>query len=268
MKALSLIKNAAGLPGFSSLTLPGRIKDDFLARFAGETVSPEDMPRNRIYPVGAALGYLCDFLGLEWKPPAQAAGPEFAFHLLLSPRLGAEEKPAQELVARAKETYGYETILKATDRQIAEYLEGFSREFESFNRQPQEKLEFEFSYRGISRSRNSLGKTWLVDDGSKSLCRRYRVYTLKNADLLLQVQEAGVYEENDWEAKHKKVAFYFPSLESIVLDGATVKPGEELSRSFRTLEIRGPSMRLTVTKPGTITRKDRVTTVKIAESIG
>ncbi len=268
MKALSLIKNTPGLPGFSSLSFPGRLREDFEARFAGETVSPEDMPRNRIYPVGAALGYLGDFLGLEWKPPAQAAGPEFAFHLLLSPRLGAAETLAEELVARAKETYGYENILKATDRQIIEYREGFSREFESFNRQPQEKLELEFSYRGISRSRNSLGKTWLVDDGSKSLCRSYRVYTLKNADLLLQVQEAGVYEENDWEAKHKKVVFYFPAVESIALDGAMVKPGENLSRSFRTLEIIGPSMRLTVTKPGTLTRKDRVTSVKISETIG
>jgi len=268
MKALSLIKNAAVLPGFSSLSLPGRLKEDFLARFAGETVSPEDVPRNRIYPVGAALGYLGDFLGLEWKPRAQAAGPEFAFHLLLSQRLGAAETPAEELVARAKENYGYESILKATGKLTDEYREGFSRELESFNRQPLERLELEFSHRGISRSRNSLDKTWLVDDGSKSLCRRYRVYTLKNADLLLQVQEAGVYEENDWEARHKKVVFYVPSIESIALDGAAVKPGEELSRSFPTLEIKGPSMRLTVTRPGTITRKSGVTSVKISEITG
>jgi hypothetical protein len=268
MKALSLIKNVTRLPGFASLSLPGCLEEDFLARFAGETVSPEDLPRNRLYPVGAALGYLCDFLGLEWKPAAQAAGPEFAFHLLLAKSLGAVETPAVELVTRAKEIYGYENILSATGRLIDDYREGFSREFEAFHRQPLEKVELEFSYRGISRSRNSLDKTWLVDDGSKSLCRRYRVYTLKNADLLLQVKEAGVYEENDWEGKHKKVVFHTPSIESIALDKAMIRPGEALSHPFRTLEIAGPSLKLTVTKPGTITRKERVTVIRIAETVG
>jgi hypothetical protein len=268
MKALSLIKSAPGLPGFASLSFPGQLKEDFLARFSGETVSPEDMPRNRIYPVGAALGYLCDFLGLDWKPTAQAADPEFAFHLLLSQSLGDAEVSAEKLVAWAKETYGYEKILKATGKLIAEYQEGFSREFEEFNRQPLERLEVEFSYRGISRSRSSLGKTWLVDNGSKSLCRRYRVYTLKNADLLLQVQDAGVYEENDWDAKHKKVVFYVPSIESLALNGETAGKDKDFSSPFRELEIKGPSVKLEITKPGTVARKGRVITIKIAETIG
>ncbi len=268
MKALSLIKSASGLPEFASLSFPGQLKEDFLARFSGGTVSPEDMPRNRIYPVGAALGCLCDFLGLEWKPSAQAAGPEFAFHLLLSHRLGAANAPAERLVARAKETYDYENILRATDKLIAEYQEGFSREFEAFNRQPLERLEVEFSYRGISRSRGSLGKTWLVDNGSKSLCRRYRVYTLKNADLLLQIQDAGVYEENDWDAKHKKVVFYVPSIESLALNGEKVGKEKDFSGPFRVLEIKGASLQLKITKPGTIARKGRVITIKVPETIG
>jgi hypothetical protein len=268
MKALSLIKNITRLPGFASLSLPGRLKEDFQARFTGETVSPEDMPRNRLYPVGAALGYICDFLGLDWKPSAQAAGPEFAFHRLISKSLGTAETPAEELIGRAKRDYGYEKILNVTGKLIDDYREGYAREIESFNRQPLEKVEIEFSYRGISRSRNSLDKTWLVHDGSRSLCRHYRVYTLKNADLLLQVQDAGVYEENDWESKHKKIVFYIPSIESIALDKAAVKPGEALSRPFRTLQILGPYMKLTVSKPGTITRKERVTVIQIAETVG
>jgi hypothetical protein len=268
MKALSLVKSAPGLPGFASLSFPGQLKEDFLARFSGATVSPEDMQRNRIYPVGAALGYLCDFLGLEWKPSAQAAGPEFAFHLLLSHKLGAAEVPAEGLIARAKETYGYENILKATGKLIDEYQEGFSREFKEFNQQPLERLEVEFSYRGISRSRGSLGKTWLVDNGSKSLCRRYRVYTLKNADLLLQIKDAGVYEENDWDTKHKKVVVYVPSIESLALNGEMVGKDRDFSGPFQGLEIKGPSLQLKITKPGTIARKGRVITIKIAETIG
>ncbi len=268
MKALSLIKNTTGLPGFASLSFPGQLREDFLARFSGDTVSPEDMPRNRIYPIGAALGYLCDFLGLDWKPSAQAAGPDFAFHFLISKSLNDAEVSAEKLVARAKETYSYDKILKATTKLIAEYQEGFSKEFKEFNRQPSEKLEIEFSYRGISRSRGSLAKTWLVDIGSKSLCRRYRVYTLKNADLLLQVLDAGVYEENDWDTKHKKVVFYVPSIDSVALDGETVGMDKDFSHPFRELEIKGPSVKLQITKPGMISRKGRVMTVKVAETIG
>jgi hypothetical protein len=267
-KALSLMKGAADLEGFMSISFSGQLEADFRSRFRGEAVSPEDMPRNRLYPVGAALGFLCDFLGLDWKPLAQAAGPEFAFHTLISRKIGAQEKRPDELIAKAKKAYGYDRIVAATEKLIEEYHEGYFREFEAFEKQPLDRLEIEFSYRGISRSRNSLGKTWLVDNGSKSLCNRYLVYTLKNADLTLQVQEAGIYEENDWDAKRKKVVFYLPSIESLVLDGESVGLQEALNRPFRTLEVKSQSMGLKILKPGTITRKGKTTTIAVAGTIG
>jgi len=267
-KALSLMKGAAGLDGFTSISFPGLLEEDFRTRFRDEAVSPEDMPRNRIYPVGASLGFFCDFLGLDWKPQAQAAGPEFAFDRLIFEKIGAGEEPPIDLITRAKKVYGYDKIATATDRLIEEYHRGYLRDLEAFEGQPLERLELEFSYRSISRSRNSLGKTWLVDKGSKSLCSRYLVYTLKDADLTLQVQEAGVYEENDWDAKRKKVVFYVPSIQSVTLDGKPVDLAKVLSGPFRTLEVAGQSMRLTVLKPGTITRKGKMITIKVAETIG
>jgi len=267
-KALSLMKGAAGLDGFKSISLPGQLEADFRNRFTEEAVSPEDMPRNRIYPVGAALGFLCDFLDLDWKPVAQAASPEFAFHTLIAVKIGAEERRPDELIAGAKKAYGYEKILAATSKLIEEYHKGYLQELEAFERQPLDRLEIEFSYRGISRARNSLGKTWLVDNGSKSLGNRYRVYTLKNADLTLQVHEAGVYEENDWDAKRKKVVFYVPSIQSAALDGEPVDLNKVLSGPFRTLEIKGQSMSLNILKPGTITHKGRTIAITVAETIG
>jgi len=268
MKALSLLGGAAGPKSFASLSFPGLVEEDFRSRFRDEAVSPEDMPRNRIYPVGAALGFLCDFLGLDWKPLAQAAGPEFAFHTLVSGKIGAEGKRPDELIAAAKKAYGYDKITAATDKLIEEYQQGFLREFQAFERQALERVEIEFSYRSISRARNSLGKTWLVDGGSRSLCSLYRVYTLKNEDLTLQVHEAGVYEENDWDAKRKKVVFFVPSIQSIVLDGEAAGPEKTLSGPFRTLEITGPSVGLKIMKPGTITRKGKTMAITIAGMIG
>jgi hypothetical protein len=268
MKALSLMEGAAGLDGFTSISFPGLLEEDFRTRFKEEAVSPEDMPRNRIYPVGAALGFLCDFLGLDWEPQAQAAGSEFAFHTLISEKIGAGEERSNELIAGARKVYGYDKIVAVTDRLIEEYHRGYLRDLEAFEGQPLERLEIELSYRSISRSRNSLGKTWLVDKGSKSLCSRYLVYALKNADLTLQVQEAGVYEENDWDAKRKKVVFYVPSIQSVTLDGEPVDLAKVLTGPFRTLDVAGQSMRLTVLKPGTITRKGKMITIKVAETIG
>lgn len=268
MKALSLMEGAAGLDGFTSISLPGLLEEDFRTRFRDEAVSPDDMPRNRIYPVGAALGFLCDFLGLDWKPLAQAAGPEFAFHTLISEKVGAGKERPNEQIAGAKKVYGYEKIVVATAQLIEEYHQGYLRDLEAFEGQPLERLEIELSYKSITRSRNSLGKTWLVDKGSKSLCSRYLVYTLKNADLTLQVQEAGVYEENDWDAKRKKVVFYVPSIQSVTLDGEPVDLAKVFTGPFRTLEVKGQSMSLSILKPGTITSKGRVITIRIAETIG
>jgi hypothetical protein len=268
MKALSLMKEAAGLDGFAALSLPGQLEGDFRTRFRGEAVSPEDMLRNRIYPVGAALGYLCDFLGLDWKPLAQAAGPEFAFHTLISEKIGAGEERLDELIAGAKKVYGYDKIASATDKLIEEYHEGYLQDLAAFEKQPLDRLEIDFTYRSISRARNSLGKTWLVDKGSKSLCSRYLVYTLKNADLTLQVHEAGVYEENDWDAKRKKVVFYVPSIQSVTLDGEPVNLAKVLTGPFRTLEVKGESMSLSILKPGTIIRKGKMMTIKVTETVG
>jgi hypothetical protein len=141
-------------------------------------------------------------------------------------------------------------------------------DFQAFEKQPLERVEIEFTYRSISRSRHTLEKTWLVDNGSKSLCRLYRVYTLKNPDLTLEIHDAGVYEENDWEAKRKKIVFYVPSIQSVVRDGEQGEPGKAPSGAFQTLEIRGPSLRLTVSKPGMATRKGQRVSVIIAGTIG
>jgi hypothetical protein len=267
-KALSLMTGAPGLEGFAEVSLSGLVEEDFRTRFKGESVTPDDMPRNRIYPVGAALGCLCDFLGLDWKPLAQAAGPGFAFHRLISAKIGPGEKRSDELIAEAKENYGYDKIAAATDRLIAEYHEGYLGELKAFEGQPGERLEVELTYRSITRGRNSLGRTWLIDNGSKSLGSRYLVYTLKNADLTLQVHETGVYEENDWDAKRKKVVFYVPAIQSVTLDGTPVDLAETSSRPFRTLEVTGPALSLSITKPGTITRKGKTTAISLAGTIG
>jgi hypothetical protein len=77
-----------------------------------------------------------------------------------------------------------------------------------------------------------------------------------------------VYEENDWDAKQKKVVFYVPWIGSMALDGEMVDKEKDFSAPFRVLEIKGPSVQLRITKPGTIARKGRVTAIKIAETIG
>lgn len=54
-------------PSFRSVTVPSYLQTDFESRLTDRALSPADVPRNRIYPTGAAMGVLLDFFGVEWK---------------------------------------------------------------------------------------------------------------------------------------------------------------------------------------------------------
>ena len=64
-----------------------------------------------------------------------------------------------------------------------------------------------------------------------SLGQTYRVFTLKNDVLTLETRENGVLENDDWDAKKKRVAFFAPEVTALTIDGAASGFGPSLSRS-------------------------------------
>ena len=237
------------LKGFSPLATRSR---DFETRMKGNTVQPDDMIRNRIYPVGATLGFLADALGIAWKDAAQKAGPDFAFHDVLAGGLLPDGSSGLALVEEVKRIYDYEAILTATRAAISAYKRDFEQALGAFDAQAGIRVEIGFSYRSLSRSRVGAGRKWVLDAGALSLGRMYRVFTLKNDVLTLETRENGVLENDDWDGKKKRVAFFAPEVTALTIDGAASGFEPSSSREFKTLDLAGPNFAVSVKAPGAI----------------
>jgi hypothetical protein len=227
---------------------------EFRSRMSGNSVMPEDMPRNRIYAVACAQALLLDFFGIEWKTKAQAAGARFTFAGLVEEYLDIERIEFPMLLQSAKDTYGYQKILAATDALLRDYQAGYAAELEAFEAQTGYRIEIEMSARDLRRSRSSSARKWLLERGAIELRGHFDVYTLESAEdetFLLQVKDTGILEKNVWAAKTKKVAFFVKNAPSVTVDGVelAIKDG---SAAFQTLEIAADNLKLDCVRPGTI----------------
>ena len=274
MRAVELVRGLEGSPvldqftrplrqDFDSIAFPGILLGDFRDRMTGLTVRPDDMLRNRIYPVGSAMGFLLDDLGIVWKPQAQAAGTAFTFEGAFAAGLGLPEDTSAGTLARAKDAYGFEAILASSRSGITEYLEGFQKALASFDSQDGCRIRVEFTAKSLSRSRSSRAKKWLIDKGTESLCAAYEVYTVKNSDFMLQVRNSGVQEHSDWDTRKYSVTFFSPAPPRIVLDSAAASPSGGRPFTFRTAELSGAIFRFTSSKPGTVTADERHVTIRL-----
>jgi hypothetical protein len=248
------------LKGTSPLAI--RLKD-FETRIKGNTIEPDDMIRNRIYPVGATLGFLSDAMGVAWKEPAQKAGPDFVFHKILAKALPPDAPSGPALLEEAKRRYGYDEILAATNESIAAYKEDFREALGTFESQPGIRVELSFSYRSLSRSRVGAGRKWVIDDGAMTLGQTFRVFTLKNDKLAVETRENGVLENDDWSGKKKRVAFFVPEITSLTIDGAAQSLEPTPLREFKTLELLGPNFSVRVKTPGAIVISDRAVKISL-----
>ena len=246
------------------------LSDAFHDLISGGSISPEDMPRNRIYLVACAQALLLDDLGAEWKPAAQHAGPDFTFAGFMRERLGSGgpgDSPSVSGAENASDAagaalgdalpaamarYGYEEILAATDASIRAHREGFEQELRLFDAQPGCRVELELSGRGLTRSRSSTATKWLVDQGARELRNHFDIYSLKGADLELQVKDTGILEENDWASRDKRVILYASETPSISVDGRASGASTGEVSAFDSLRVEGPGIHLLCHRPGTL----------------
>jgi len=238
---------------FSSISMPDVLLNDFQDRMIGKSISPEAMPRYRIYPVGSAQGFLLDYFNIDWKGEAQKAGSEFTYAQLFKDYLGIDESRFEQLLDKAKRNYDYEKILTSTEELIQEYTDGFNNELRSFEAQPGNRIEIILKSSGVLRSRSSREKKWLVERGTKELCNHFKIYTLKTDDLLLQVHDTGLLEENDWDKRIRKVVFFAPEISSVSLNGKPLKLSEDQPHQFDNIEIQGSNFELSCSRKGSIT---------------
>jgi hypothetical protein len=233
-----------------SVSMPDLLLEDFKGRITRDSVAPGDMLRNRIYPVGAALGFLADYLNIDWKATAQEGGTTFQFGELFADKLGLEEGRMNDYLERAESEYGLGRMLLSAKALIKEYRAGYEAELEAFEAQKGLRVEMDFTYKSLSRSRSSRAKKWVIDQGSVSLNSHYDVYALKNDRLSLQLQAVGVLEKDDWGAKKKSVIFYVPQLTAVAVDQKPLDLGRGIHARFSSLKIQEDNFRFESSQPG------------------
>jgi hypothetical protein len=272
-------------------TLPSRLRLEGLSavrqlrrelrnRLSAGSLAPEDVPRNRIYPVAAAQGILLDALGVAWKERAQRAGAAFTFPALLgaavgcdtawiaaflqedsgSPRVGAAVGRSDTLCAEsleeALEDVGFTRILDATDSLARAYEISFREALERFEAQEGTRVSVRFRRSGVTRSRISRGRRWTMDGGRRILCPDYQIYTAKNEGFFLRVEEAAVLEEEDWDGGVRTVTFFVrdPLVE---VDGRKVAFAGEDTLAFRALRLEGRGCEVRCERAGQLTARAR-----------
>jgi hypothetical protein len=227
---------------------------DFERRFTDGALAPGDVPRNRVYSVGAAQGFLLDSLGVEWKDEAQRAGPDFTFAQLLQETVVGDDANADRLVADAKRKYAFDTIVATTQKLIGDYERSYRGALATFEAQPGERIEIELSSNGVTRSRVSRERRWVVNEGQRTLSTRYAVYTLKNDELQFQVKDAGVLEDDDWDTRHKTVAFFARGNVAVTLDDEPLTPEDGRLHSFQRARVVADNVTLEYAQPGSLRR--------------
>lgn len=229
-------------------------------------VKIENISRNRIYPVGASEGYLLDRLGADWKSLAQKAGEEFRFDKVLAEACEFDSSRAESYVEKAKNDYDYEQLLKLATEKIEKYKNSFDSAFTEFNKQPGHKVILKLSGRNLSRSRESIAKKWIIENGSKELRDHYKIYFLKSNDnlkLTFQLNNSGLMESTNWNNRNKSLEFFCQNLESLALDGKVCELIKNMERKFNSIKLSANNFDFETEKPGMISITDNLIVINL-----
>ncbi|MBD3217062.1 MAG: hypothetical protein GF310_02210 [candidate division Zixibacteria bacterium] len=234
------------------LDLPHLLLKRCQARLTDYAFSPEDMPRNRIYPVGAVQCYLLDYLGVDWKDRRPDFGESSSYAELFQEELNLDESGFAVLLEKSKAHYNYSRILNSASTQINEYRLGYENELKDFENSDGYRIEISLNNNGVSRSRSSSSKKWLMDNGSRELRSHFKIYSLKKDGLVFQAHDCGLMEENDWDTKRKTVVFYSKAPDSIRLNNKVIALDKLTDRSFANIEMHGQNFDFVYDLSGTI----------------
>jgi hypothetical protein len=250
---------------FEGVTSTSYLLEDFAGRLPGGVLAPEDMPRNRIYPEGAALGMLLDFLGVEWKPAAERESAAFEYAKLLEGPLGGPPDRFTALADSAREHYGFARIEAAAATLVAQYRRDFEAALATFEAQPGVAVSVVVPVSGLSRSRSSSARRFTMEDGRRVL-GRYIVYALRQVRgpaLSLRVREGAVLESDDPATGARTVRFFAPAPDSLELNGRPLAERCDGEYAFQRARLSGGSFELTCAQPGVLAIRGREIRVEL-----
>ena len=236
---------------FQSESIKDYLMDDMKSRMTNNTITPEDVTRNRIYPIGAAQGILHDYLGIKWKKRAEEAGE---FFLLYDPEYNKVPDSIQLVsnINRIQKRYDYDNVIESTRLSINKFMENYQLAKGQFDNQKGNRIEVDLHYKSLSRSRSSRLKKWVVDNGEWTLCLDYRVFKLKSGNCSISLENMGILQFNDWDNKYSKVIFYSEEISSIFLDTIEYNLSDISSSRFSRLRLMGEGIDIDIKSKGTI----------------
>lgn len=231
---------------------PSYLLREIDARTAGGVIKPFDVARNRVYPVGVALGLLLDSRVPDWKKRIQFRDPPCdLFTLLASGRSSTGAEQAKRL-DRAKREFGYVNALSAAKRSIEAYRSDFRRELGTFLGQHGIRAVIRSTSRNLRRSRSSTGTRWTMEEGRRLLCNSYVAYTLKGDGFSFSIRNRGVLEEIDTGKTERTTTFFLPSLAGLRLNDAPFPTDWPGAKTFEKLELSSNAFELSATVSATL----------------
>lgn len=245
--------DASVCPSFRSVTVPGYLRTDFESRLTNRALGPADVPRNRIYPTGAAMGVLLDFSGAAWKPLAALLPDSSTLADLLALPFPVPAARLDALRREAEQRYDWPGLERRTRALVDAYVREAGNAIRAFEAQPGIRVEVQLPAAGTSRSRSSTARRWVVDDGRRVFGGDFLAYTLRRPDgaLLLTVERRAVLDDLV-ESGERRVACFVPAVDSIVADGAALSVTAAGDHRFEHLRLRGAGVSLDVRVPGTL----------------
>jgi len=245
--------NSALCAELATQSVAASLVEDFTTRFRDSALGPGDVARNRIYPVGAAIGYLLDFLGADWKSTTAALPEAATLADLLTERLGPELSDPDVRRQEAERRYALDRIRGRCEELRQEYVRGFEMELATFQDRPGTRMMVELPASGTSRSRSSTGPRWVMDEGRRVL-GGYTIYVLKrpNRELFFEAKDRPVLDELP-SAGVRRVTCTVERIDSLVADGVELDPATDLTRAFDTLRLEAAGVRLEAGRPGALT---------------
>ena len=248
---------------FPNRTFVDYIINDFNNRITDGAISPENMPRFRIYSMACAQAYLLDYLNINWQDKAQIAGDEFDYYHLFIEHLGLNDDVLDALAKATMTEYKYGEVYNRAQALVDAYKNDYQQALDKFMAQPGIKVKISFSSQGIRRSRSSSATKWLFDNGGIEMREHYRIYSLEKSGLLLQLKDAGLIEKNNWQTNERTVVLFLPRIGTTMIDGRKYNARDNLQVDFDSIEMTTDNFDFKYEGKGLITGDGKAITIDL-----
>jgi hypothetical protein len=159
-------------------------------------------------------------------------------------------------VGRARERYGWQSLLSASAGLVSKYLDSYNEALRRFNAEAGTRVVLRVPAANITRSRSSREDRWVVDAGRRTL-GRFVVFTLRTRSgpgFELTVRNAYVLDETEDDG-YRSVTFYVIGPVSITADAQSVPTETEATRAFESLSFEADGAGLHSVLRGTLTTR-------------